>query len=100
MNRVPWASTAFAQRSMLYNIQYYIGWQDSSQEAASLAWIDQLQADLSPCIPPNAYINYVDADLPDWPTTYYTGALARLQAIKAKYDPENYFSFPQSIPLP
>ena len=100
MNRVLWQSTAFAQRGMLYNMQYYIAWQYPSQETAALAWINQLEADLSAHIPLNAYINYIDADQPDWPSAYYTGALQRLQTIKGIYDPENYFTFPQSIPLP
>ena len=83
----------------MFNMQYYIAW-SGNQQNSSLAWINQLQGALSAYIPGNAYINYIDADLPDWASTYYTGALDRLQAVKAKYDPENYFSFPQSIPLP
>lgn len=100
MNRVLWRSTAFSQRGMLYNMQYYISWTEQRQEDSALAWINGLQQRLSPLIPNNAYVNYVDADLDDWADGYYTGALQRLQQIKAKYDPENYFSFPQSIPMP
>ena len=43
MNRVAWRSTAYAQRGMLFNIQYYIAWDSSSQQSSSLAWIDDLQ---------------------------------------------------------
>lgn len=100
INRVPWQSTAFSQRGMLYNMQYYIAWTSSDEQQASMAWINGLYSALAAHIAPNSYVNYVDADLPNWASTYYTGALDRLQAIKAKYDPTNFFRFPQSIPLP
>ena len=100
MNRVPWQSSAFAQRGMLFNMQYYVGWEEASQQTSSVDWINQLQTNLNKYLPLTAYINYIDMDQPDWPETYYTGALQRLQAVKAMYDPEDYFSFPQSIPLP
>ena len=45
-----------------------------------------------------AYINYIDADLPDWQSAYYGANLARLSRIKTQYDPDNVFGGPQSIP--
>ncbi|MDQ2800182.1 MAG: BBE domain-containing protein, partial [Armatimonadota bacterium] len=42
--------------------------------------------------------NYCDAAITDWPRAYYGANFARLTQIKAKYDPDNFFRFPQSIP--
>ncbi|RIA98809.1 Glucooligosaccharide oxidase [Glomus cerebriforme] len=46
-----------------------------------------------------SYQNYIDRDLDDWQTRYYGQNFKRLIEIKAKYDPNNLFNFPQSIPV-
>ncbi len=46
-----------------------------------------------------AYINYHDSLIPDPLISYYGTKLRRLVAVKAKYDPENIFQYPQSIPI-
>jgi hypothetical protein len=44
------------------------------------------------------YQNYMEANLVNYLERYYGRNAARLIQIKGKYDPENYFNFPQSIP--
>jgi len=44
------------------------------------------------------YINTQDLSIENWPKAYYGGNFERLTRIKAKYDLENFFRFPQSIP--
>ena len=58
-----------------------------------------VQAQLDKFIPPNSYLNYLDANVTGGPGSYYTGAYSRLQDIKRKYDPTNYFTYPGSIAL-
>jgi len=55
---------------------------------------------MRPFHPGYSYVNYIDADLQDYAQSYYKGNLPRLQAIKQQLDPDNFFHFAQSIPLP
>ena len=63
-----------------------------------MAWVNGFRQALAPYTS-GAYVNYIDADQPDWGTAYYGRNLNRLMRVKARYDPENFFNGPQSIPL-
>jgi FAD/FMN-containing dehydrogenase len=93
------AATAFAHRRALFNLQYQAYWDDPADEQANLVWIRDLRSAMR-AYTTGTYVNFVDADLADWATAYYGAHLARLIAIKARYDPDDVFHGPQSIPLP
>ena len=46
-----------------------------------------------------AYQNFPDPSLQDFASAYFGSNLDRLRQIKARYDPQNLFRFPQSVPL-
>jgi hypothetical protein len=43
------------------------------------------------------YINYCSLEFDDWEKAYYGDNYSRLQAVKKKYDPDNFIRHPQSI---
>jgi hypothetical protein len=43
------------------------------------------------------YINYCSLEFEDWQHAYYGDNYSRLQAVKKKYDPDNFIRHPQSI---
>jgi hypothetical protein len=92
INRVKPAATAFVHRDVLASIQYYAG------GAGARTWVDSSRAALKPAVSGAAYVNYIDPHLANWQHAYYGANLARLRAVKKKYDPHNLFHFPQSIP--
>ncbi len=46
----------------------------------------------------NAYVNYVDSRIEEYLDAYYVTNLPKLIEVKRAVDPENFFSFDQSIP--
>jgi len=46
-----------------------------------------------------SYQNYVDGDLTNYAQRYFGTNLPKLVQVKNLYDPDNYFRFPQSIPV-
>ncbi|MFT4036679.1 MAG: FAD-binding oxidoreductase [Thermomicrobiales bacterium] len=94
---VPPGATAYPHRRALFDIQYQAYWQEAWEAEANIAWIDGFRAALAPYTS-GAYVNYVDADLPDWAVAYYGRNLNRLMRVKARYDPGNVFGGPQRVP--
>ncbi|HET6990855.1 MAG TPA: BBE domain-containing protein, partial [Bacteroidia bacterium] len=43
------------------------------------------------------YINYCSLDFQEWETAYYGANYPRLQAVKKKYDADNFIRHPQSV---
>lgn len=115
VNTVAPEATATAMRESVISLSCSAGWMDPKDEARSMAWARQFYQELfaeSGGVPvPNeatngAMINHPDADLADphwntsgvpWHTLYYKNNYARLQQVKARWDPRNIFKHALSI---
>ena len=97
INRVAPGATAFVHRNALFSVQYTAEWIGSS--AQSVRWLNGLYSRMRPFVSGFSYVNYIDPELADWQHAYYGANLARLTAVKRKYDPHDAFRFKQSIPL-
>ncbi|PLW42534.1 hypothetical protein PCANC_08601 [Puccinia coronata f. sp. avenae] len=100
--------TAFAQRAILFTIQFYAS---SSNFAppypnAGLSFLDNMVDSIIKNNPSGwnygAYANYVDDRLSasEWKSLYYNNHYQRLTQVKGVYDPQNVFVNPQSITEP
>ncbi|MDQ2889491.1 MAG: FAD-binding oxidoreductase [Gemmatimonadota bacterium] len=118
VNAVAGDATAAAQRDAVMATSYSVGWQNPDDEKRSVAWVRDLYRDVfseTGGVPaPNAsndgaLITHPDADLADsawnssgvpWYTMYYKDNYARLQRVKARWDPRNVFHHALSIRAP
>jgi len=100
VNRVPADATAFVHRDALFLAQYSTSWSwpgSASGVAAQRDWLRSSYRRLHRHASGQAYQNYVDPELTDWPSAYYGSNYQRLTEVKRFYDPASVFSFPQSI---
>jgi FAD/FMN-containing dehydrogenase len=63
-------------------------------------WVEHAYAITHPHGTGGAYVNFPDPQLADWETAYHGENYARLQEVKARYDPHDRFRFPQSVAVP
>jgi FAD/FMN-containing dehydrogenase len=91
-------ATAFVHRRALFNLQYQAHWDDPADEQANVEWVSDVR-DAMLAYTTGTYVNFVDSDLADWEQAYYGANFARLVEIKTRYDPDDVFRGPQSIPV-
>ena len=100
VNRVSPGATAFVHRNALFQAQYTTTWPIGAAAAAVArqhSWQQSFWQSMRPFASGQAYQNYVDPALANWRQAYYGANLARLTQVKAKYDPNRVFRFPQAI---
>jgi hypothetical protein len=103
INQVGPADTAFVHRGSIACAQYSITFATAPptpQVAQSTAtWLGGIAALFAP-LSHGSYQNYIDPSLSNWAEAYYGANLSRLRSIKGSHDPDDFFHFAQSIPLP
>ncbi len=101
INRVPSDATAFVHRDKLACIQATYSWSSGASASvidAGQSWLTWLGTNVFDPTS-GAYQNYIDPTLSNWQSAYYGSNFDRLVTVKRLYDPDNQFSFAQSIPV-
>ncbi len=100
INRVAASATAFVHRDQRFLGQYFANLPTPAPQATvtrNQTWLNGLYGRLHPSASGQAYQNYIDPLLVNWPQAYYGSNLPRLQKVKQHYDPDRLFRFPQGI---
>ncbi len=95
------AATAFPHRDAAFLAQEFVTFPNTPSSdvlAANRAWLNGLWSALRPSASGAAYVNYIDPALKDWQRAYYGSNLDKLIDVKRTYDPDDAFTFAQSIP--
>ena len=96
--RVPHDATAFPHRFDGYNFLILSQWTDAADDQRQMVWSRERYAAMQRFAAPARYSNYLDHDdATDTAAAAYGANYPRLQAIKAKYDPDNLFRQNQNI---
>jgi len=96
--RVGVSDTAFPHRAEGYNFIVISEWMERANTDRSIAWARQSYAQMEPFFASRRYVNYLGDDETGDPLGMAYGPnYRRLQELKAKYDPNNFFHMNQNI---
>jgi FAD/FMN-containing dehydrogenase len=96
--RVAAVDTAFPHRQQGYNFLILAQWMQPSDTSRCIAWARETYQRMQPFFAAGRYVNYLDDDeIGDSVAAAYGPNYRRLQRIKAKYDPKNFFRMNQNI---
>jgi FAD binding domain/Berberine and berberine like len=95
VTRIGHSDTAFPHRSAGYNALILCQWMDPTDNDRCIAWVRETYAVMQPFFMDSRYVNYLDVDEPV--AAAYGVNYRRLQQIKTKYDPKNFFRMNQNI---
>jgi FAD/FMN-containing dehydrogenase len=98
MSRVPAGATAFGSRDAKFLMNYIGLWHDPSQDEANTAWVRGASDAMEPYSTGARYVNFLADEGEAGVNAAYAGETReRLQNLKARYDPTNFFHLNQNI---
>lgn len=96
--RVGATDTAFPHRAEGYNFLVLAEWMKEVDTDRCIAWARQTYAEMEPFFASGRYVNYLSDDETGEPMAAAYGVnYRRLQEVKMKYDPTNFFHMNQNI---
>jgi len=90
--------TAFGDRSAPFIVNILASWPEASGDEVHISGIRKLFTNLRPAMKPGVYVNFMSGDEQDRVPEAYRGRWDRMIAVKAHYDPCNFFRLNQNIP--
>jgi FAD/FMN-containing dehydrogenase len=98
MSRVPAGATAFGNRDAGFLMNYIGLWHDPAEDEANTAWVRAASDAIRPYGTGARYVNFLaDEGEAGVRAAYEDETYARLQSLKARYDPTNFFHLNQNI---
>ena len=91
-------ATAFALRSNPYHLEILGFWDSAESDAANLEWVERFFAAMQPFSAGEVYVNSLDEGEGHRVREAYRTNYARLAALRAKFDPTNFFRCNINIP--
>jgi len=96
-SQVAATDTAFGDRSAPYIMNLIAHWSDPWADARNISWIRELFNKLRPAMKPGVYVNFMSGDEQDRVPEAYHERWDRMIAVKARYDPSNFFRLNQNV---
>lgn len=90
--------SATGNRSARYVVNITASWEGAAEDATHIEWARRAWADMQPYSTGGTYLNFLTADEgPDRTQAALGSAMQRLAAIKARWDPDNFFRVNRNI---
>ena len=96
-DRVPEDATAFGHRNWAYNLIVTSIWSKAEEADANIRWTREFWQAMQPFLADAAYVNYLGEVSEENARAAYGRKYEKLAALKAKYDPTNFFRMNQNI---
>lgn len=98
VTRVGTSETAFPHRAEGHNLLVLAEWIDPDDNGRCIAWARDAYSAMQPYMGANRYVNYLGEDeTAEATASAYGPNYRRLQAVKARFDPDNVFHMNQNI---
>jgi FAD/FMN-containing dehydrogenase len=98
VTRIGETETAFPHRAKGFNLLVLAEWLNANDTDACVAWARESYAATLPFMGTSRYVNYLaDDERGDPVVAAYGPNYRRLQQVKAKYDPDNFFRINHNI---
>jgi len=97
MSRVEPGATAYPHRSSNFVMNVHTRWEDAQQDEVCVGWAREFFGATASYASGGVYVNFLTADETDRIGAAYGDNYRRLAALKAKYDPDNFFRLNQNI---
>jgi hypothetical protein len=97
VSSVPPEATAFFWRDPAFYFEWSATWKNPSDAQRNIAVVERTRQMLAP-FSKGSYVNVPDYNIRNFGSAYYGANFDRLRQVKTKYDPNNIFNYPQSIP--
>jgi FAD/FMN-containing dehydrogenase len=101
INRYPVEGSAFIHRNAIldfYTIVFFDKVTNDQEE--NRVWINSFYEFMAQYCNGHTYQNYPNRDQTDWKWAYWGPYYNQLVQVKQKYDPSNFFTYPQAIGAP
>lgn len=98
MKRVASGATAYPYRDGQYVLNLIGQWADPAENEQHIQWVRDTWQAMVPFATGGAYLNFMGEEGADRVRAAYAGNYQRLAALKAKYDPTNFFRLNQNVP--
>jgi FAD/FMN-containing dehydrogenase len=83
--------TAFVGRDANFALGIWAGWTDAEEDEEIIAWTREFYEQVKPYATGGYYSNYLAQDDDAETQQAYGTNIKRLQKVKTKYDPDNFF---------
>ncbi len=90
-------ATAFHYRDAAYSMTLLGCWESASEDAENIAWVRSAWERLGPYLSEGVYVNELLDEGAERVRSAYGPGFERLQALKRRYDPENFFRLNQNV---